>query len=50
MPKFDNVNVLLELTPEQIEAIDWFMKNPPKYGPLDLFFINIFIQKDMLKK
>ncbi len=31
MPKFDNVNVLLDLTPEQIEAIDWFMKNPPKY-------------------
>lgn len=31
MPKIIPGDWTLELTPEQIAAIDWFMANPPKY-------------------
>jgi len=31
MPKIIPGNWTLELTPEQIEAIDWYQKNPPAY-------------------
>ena len=31
MPKIIPGNWTLELTPEQIKAIDWFMANPPAY-------------------
>ena len=31
MPKIIPGNWTLELTPEQIEAIDWYIANPPKY-------------------